>query len=518
MDQQITRRILLGAAGLGAAGVAVGGTAARATVDSEWTTRAKFDAFDRGFNGGNGRKTEFNENRGAVAWGESYVLQGYLLMWEAYRVRYYLDKAIDHLDHVLATRDSARGVTDWRGLSLAGWRCGWPYSAGDLILADVQGRPTLRLRSAWAFAESMHVTVSAGTLPDTFKISTHHDEYNTGRVHDNLTMDPASANYAIRRIYDRFDGGQDQLTGKDLRATPDAAGDPAPMTGTMHSSYFHSSVHTGQIAYPLAWFARIVHTTPQLRAVRRYRDKAREYIVAAEVALAIHDEEYMVTDGGAGYYSYLRDVPNNLDGSDLPHNYNTGPARAYLELVMAGRRWHRRRAEELVRGFVDDLQPLPDGSASWTYYRTIGLCYNGWTKADDVSDNFPVRGPSRVKEDVSHGHLDVTMAAVAYRAGIGVGPADLARLHRSLTQRVFVTTADGRRTVSQYVDGSGRPGNTGYEQMVPSWLAVAAFGDTAAAIRGAADRLEDNAPVPDTVPIYAIGYLNWAARTGARLR
>ena len=518
MDQPIARRTVLGAAGLGAASLAVGGSPAQATTGSVWTTRQKFDAFDNGFNGGNGRKTEFNEDRGAVAWGESYVVQGYLLMWEAYRDRYYLDKTIDHLDHVLATRDSARGVADWRGLSLPGWRCGWPYSAGDLILTDAQGRPALRLRSAWAFAESMHVTVSAGTRPGTFRISTHHDVYNRGRVHDNLTMDPASADYAVRRIYDRFDGGQDQLTAKDVRPEPGAAGDPAPMTGTMYSSYFHSSVHTGQIAYPLAWFARIVHTTPWLWLVRRYREKAREYIAAAEAALAIHDEEYQVTDAGAGYYSYLRDVPNNLDGSDLPHNYNTGPARAYLELMMAGRWWHRRRATELVHGFVDDLQPLPDGSASWTYYRTIGLCYNGWTKADDVSDNFPVRGPSRVKEDVSHGHIDVTMAAVAYRARVGVRSTDLARLYRSLTQRVFVTAADGRRTVSQYVDGSGVPGNTGYEQMVPSWLAVAAFGDTAAAIRAAAARLADNDPVPDVVPIYAIGYLNWAARTGARLR
>ena len=62
------------------------------------------------------------------------------------------------------------------------------------------------------------------------------------------------------------------------------------------------------------------------------------------------------------------------------------------------------------------------------------------------------------------------------------------------------------------------PATPGYEQMVPSWLAVAAFGDTAAAIRAAAARLADNDPVPDVVPIYAIGYLNWAARTGARLR
>ncbi|MFI6827147.1 hypothetical protein ACIBG5_08600 [Kribbella sp. NPDC050241] len=154
-------------------------------------------ALDLGFNNGNGRKDELNENRGAVGWGEAYVLQSYLLMWEAYRDLYYLDKTIDHADHMLATRDSVRGVTDWRGLSLPAWRIYWPYSAGGLALADVLGRPSLRLRTAWTFAESLGVTVSAGTNPGTFKITTYHRDNHVGRTHDNLTMDPTSADFAV---------------------------------------------------------------------------------------------------------------------------------------------------------------------------------------------------------------------------------------------------------------------------------------------------------------------------------
>lgn len=78
------------------------------------------------------------------------------------------------------------------------------------------------------------------------------------------------------------------------------------MSGTMHSSYVHYSVHTGQITYPLAWFAQVVRTTPRLDAIRRYRDKAQEYFTSADAALAIHDEEYRLTSPGAGYYAYLR--------------------------------------------------------------------------------------------------------------------------------------------------------------------------------------------------------------------
>jgi hypothetical protein len=119
---------------------------------------------------------------------------------------------------------------------------------------------------------------------------------------------------------------------------------------------------------------------------------------------------------------------------------------------------------------------------------------------------------------VSHGHVDVTMAMVAYRAGIGIDRADMVRLYRTHTERVMVTAADGRPTVSQFVDGTGQVPMQAYEMMAPTWLGVASFGDTAAAIEAATARMVVNDPAPEIVPIYATAYLNWAARTGARLR
>ncbi|SCL26697.1 hypothetical protein GA0070624_3356 [Micromonospora rhizosphaerae] len=519
-----TRRRLLKVAGASAAALATGGLLlpgrAAASEPAEWTTRAKFDALDLGFNNGDGRKTDLNEDRAALGWGESYVLQAYLLMYEAYRDPYYLDKAIDHIDHVLASRDTVRGVTDWRGQSLPAWRAGWPYSAGHLDLVDTAGRPTLRLVSALAYAESMTVTVSAGTLPGTFRIDTSHKVYkNAVNTFDNLTMDPTSPDYAVRRINDAFDATKDQLTAHDLRAQSDAAGDPVPGAQLMSSSYFYSCVHTGQIAYPIAWFARIVHTTPKLHKNRLYRDKAREYYAAAEAAVAVHDEEYLVTDDGRGYYGYLKGAPVNLDGSDLPHNYSCSMARVYLELDMAGHgHRHRRRAEELVRSFVADLRHQPDGTATWTYYRGGGLCYTGWTRADDVSMNFPVRGATTKPEDTEHGHIEATMATVAYRAGIGITAADMTALARTLNQRILQRTPDGRLTATEFVDGSGRTGIPYYETIVPPYLGLASFGDTDTLIRAGAQLMAQNDPAPQVVPIYSTAYLNWASRTGARVR
>src|SRR5690606_38386072 len=158
-----------------------------------------------------------------------YVLQAYLLMYEAVRDRYYLDKAIDHIDHVLANRDSERGFTDWRGLSVPGWRTGDPYSAGEVPLTDARGRPTLRLRTARADSARTEVSVAAGSTPGTFQVSLHHPVYQVSETHDNLTMDPDSPDYAVTRINAAFDANAVQTTAKDLRERPDAAGDPAPV-------------------------------------------------------------------------------------------------------------------------------------------------------------------------------------------------------------------------------------------------------------------------------------------------
>jgi len=74
-------------------------------------------------NSGNWFKDANNDN-GQLAWGESYVMDAYLTMYEATGDTYYLDKFVAHGKGVLAQRDISRGVKDYRGLSLPAWRNG----------------------------------------------------------------------------------------------------------------------------------------------------------------------------------------------------------------------------------------------------------------------------------------------------------------------------------------------------------------------------------------------------------
>jgi len=89
-----------------------------------------FEDLDKSGNNGNWFRTSTNES-GALAWNQGPVMYSYLRMYEATGDKVYLDRFIVHADSVLKTRDSVRGVTDYRGLSLPAWRAGSSYTLGS---------------------------------------------------------------------------------------------------------------------------------------------------------------------------------------------------------------------------------------------------------------------------------------------------------------------------------------------------------------------------------------------------
>jgi len=86
-------------------------------VSARW---AYEDAYDN-VSGGDWYQASDNETA-TLAWGESYVMMSLAAMYRATRDPMYLDRLATHIDGVLAQRDDARGVTDYRGVSGACWR------------------------------------------------------------------------------------------------------------------------------------------------------------------------------------------------------------------------------------------------------------------------------------------------------------------------------------------------------------------------------------------------------------
>jgi len=92
-------------------------------VPSAYSVEPRFsyeEAYDN-VDGGDWYRHEDNE-AALLAWGESYVMRSLVSMYRATGDRTYLDRLVWHADGVLANRDDARSVTDYRGVSAACWR------------------------------------------------------------------------------------------------------------------------------------------------------------------------------------------------------------------------------------------------------------------------------------------------------------------------------------------------------------------------------------------------------------
>jgi hypothetical protein len=101
--------------------------AGRASAGDLNSTRQLFDRFEAlqgPWNYG------YPNDAGGIGWGEACVIRAYLGMYAATGDKAYLDKFVYHADKLLKMRDSDRGVTDYRGLSLPAWRAGDTYTKG----------------------------------------------------------------------------------------------------------------------------------------------------------------------------------------------------------------------------------------------------------------------------------------------------------------------------------------------------------------------------------------------------
>ncbi len=84
------------------------------------TSRHRFEEANASLNGGNGYKTSDNTNA-TLAWGESYIMMGYMALFRSTGERLFLDRLADHADHVLASRDDLAGMKEYNGKSSPCW-------------------------------------------------------------------------------------------------------------------------------------------------------------------------------------------------------------------------------------------------------------------------------------------------------------------------------------------------------------------------------------------------------------
>lgn len=173
------------------------------------------------------------------------------------------------------------------------------------------------------------------------------------------------------------------------------------------------AVHTGMIVAPMARFAAVVRSDPSL--MKQWSKDADRLLKIAEEAVAVHDNEYREgpqLDEGYIYSPYLK--------KHLPLNMQNALARAWLAIDDATKKpTYREQITRLAQFLKHRLRPMEDGSYVWDY----------WPPLEGDTDKF---------EDISHAAINVDFMVQCFEHNIVFKQTDLARLEKTLLNRVLV--------------------------------------------------------------------------------
>lgn len=373
------------------------------------------------------------------------------------------------------------------------------------------------------YCDSATVTVIPGSGPDSFNLHVVHGYYGRRQTFEDLSMDPASPNYAVGRLYDAYPGVV-RITARDLRPAPTAADNPGEGEYRMASLPRIFPVHTGMITYPIAKFIRIVQSSPSLWTDPRYRAKASEYLGAVRDAVEVHDNEWRENDDGEGYLLYVKGSPQQWDGCELPINRSLGLGQTLTELAaVTGDDTYRHRVSALAMMFRRQLAVDSGNAYTWRYWPTYGQVYNGYQKTGstdtDVSLYTPTAGPGRQYEDISHAAIEIEFAVRVFRDHLGLVGKDMTRLAKTFTQNL-ATSRDGAATTWMAVNGTRGP-NIAYAHQAPRWMPVGWWDrDIYAHSLGVYDNYR---PTPEKIAeerngfgwlLATVAHFNWYAQRG----
>ena len=447
---------------------------------SPWPDRQAFDRMDRALNDGNGFKTSLG---GVLAWGESYIMLAYVEMYQATKDTVYLDKLVDHANHVLNQRDDRRGFRDWSGRSRPVWSVGDQYTVAELTLVDAEGRDTLRFRSTkYAYNQLTQIKVVVRPEDQRMDLVIENGRYKTREEYRNLNFDRISPDFIERRVNTCSwialgrkaacnEKGSELVTveavgiGLPVKDKNGHSLDDRPIPLVPLVMAYHG--YSGLMLYPMLDFAWLVHQDPALRS--KYGRQADMFVEEAVRVCRDADEEWR--DGpqvGEGYYvNGERGCPFWCDNIGKAFNYQCASGRAMIRLFqLTGDPHWRSRIEAIGRLFKRHLRTDNQGAYVWNYW--WGIAESGWTRENSPSYNTPTyKGFPRI-EDSSHGHLEVDFACLSAEVGMIFEEKEVKRFVATLLHNVVDRD---RWTVNNHVDGTGGRGL--HDAIIGGWCGLA---------------------------------------------
>jgi hypothetical protein len=216
-------------------------------------------------------------------------------------------------------------------------------------------------------------------------------------------------------------------------------------------------VHSGMLAYPMADLALLVSQSPALQSHplpggQTLGQAAQSVLAEVEKIVATHDFQYKSGPGaGEGYYQGDPGAAALISfaGKAMPLNQMNAMGRTLVALWKAtGKAAHQQKAQALA-AYLKNRMTVSGATYLWTYWG------DAWSSGKG--------------EDISHASINADFAALCHQHGIVFNPQDMARLGRTLFEKIHKDTD----TTADNIDGSG--GTNTYKWAVGRWLSLAPF-------------------------------------------
>lgn len=448
-------------------------------------TRQRFDEMDRAIDS---HRDIAHAPVDAFAWGESYMMRGYIEMYLATGDREYLRRLVRVADQILTTRDDRRPGAGKSTVPV--WSVDGVYTVATLTLKDTGGKDCLLLRSIrYAYNDQTVVEVQPGEQPGTFTLTTANEYWRKcGKANarfENLSLDPSSPRYFEKVVNDppylpdesfqRGEGIEEEpsflLVATDLRRDKSAKTDLAPVSATSLTSqtipYFG---YIGPIYSAMTRFAKLVKDQPELRqefgaAARNYIREAKKSVAAWGICWRTGPKE------GEGYYLLdPKGAPFWCDGIAAPFNYLGSVGQVLLNLWdCAEDRKALDHARRIAALFKRSCALTSKGGYEFGYWPPMAA--GGWKKSQHLSLNTPEYPQNPVADDLSHAAWEVEFCFMCYERGIVFTREDMHRFAATFTEQLWT---EDPGSLARRVDGSGGP--AGDDSLAGSrWLDLCAI-------------------------------------------
>ncbi|MCG5454656.1 hypothetical protein PSH03_003818 [Micromonospora sp. PSH03] len=424
-----------------------------------------------------------------LAWGESYVLNSYLDVYELSRDTRWLDKLVTHVDQIIANADDDDndGYLGWStsryspdevlntgfetaasgdSTMAANWTRWQTTSATARRTTDrASGAYGMQINSdgaAWRRIYQQLGTYEPNTVYDlTFRARTNGSAAG-GRAHiiDRTTNTVLCSTAFTNTTWATHSTGcrTPSAAGHDLQlflghSDYQISGGSASFDDVTVKGRFPYIVHDGMIGTAIAKFARLVHGQPSLPAT--YAEQAATYraFLEDEIVPRWESSPYIGNTwiSTAGTYTQ----PPNFDS----FSHSPRPANDYLPYN-----------QSLAYGQMLLVLHQVNGDATYLdRARRTGQFFKGRLTLNGDAYTWTYSPQSTAVEDTSHANIDVGAARELYESGNVFTATDMQRFTNTLTQLMWNGSLTTPR-VSKFVNGTG---DESFSWRLVEWLEYA---------------------------------------------